>query len=209
MILFLAMILSLNAQAEGTAFTGKKATELYQAINNTGHGRCGATCIDISELSCNWSNSSDSKRISCRFKDANGKEHEVDSAKARRLANAVQAVRAIDTDCGAGTCGFRDSQDIKCSEQINRTKNFKARCSLSTHSDSCLTADKKAELESLKTKFSVTQEANPGCETMRGAGGCLPPRDMIAMQKLEAAEKNGCRAARKFNRDDKPTMEAN
>jgi hypothetical protein len=91
---------------------------------------------------------------------------------------------------------------------VSRTKNFRAKCTVSTHVESCLAADKKAELENLKMKFSVTQEANPGCETMRGAGGCLPPRDQITLDKLQAMEKNGCKAARKSHGGDKPTMEA-
>jgi hypothetical protein len=207
MILLLSLILSLSAQAEGTALKGKKAAELYQAINNTGAGQCGSGCIDVTELDCSWSNSSDSKRIGCNFKDAQGKHQEVDGAKARRLVKAVKAAGEIDTSCGAGTCGFRNSRNIKCSEEKTAAKKYKTDCSVSIHQESCLAADKKADLENLKMRFSVTQEANPGCETMRGAGGCLPARDMVNMQKLEAMEKSGCKAGRKSHDGDKPTME--
>lgn len=208
MILLLSLILSLSSHAEDTDVSGKKAAELYQAINGTGQGQCGSGCIDASDLLCTWSNSSDSKRISCSFKDAQGKTQEVSGAKARRLSKAVQAVQTVDISCGAGTCGFRDNRDVKCTEEKTAAKKFKSVCTVSKHVDTCLPGAKKKELENLKKKFSVIQEANPGCETMRGAGACLPPRDMITMQKLEAMEKNGCSAGRRSHDNDKPTMEA-
>lgn len=208
MILLLSLVLSLSAQAEGTALSGKKAAELYQAVNNTGAGQCGSGCIDISELDCNWSNTPDSRRFGCNFKDAQGKRQEVEGAKARRLVKALEAGSDVETSCGAGNCGFRESRNVKCAETA-QGKKFKTQCSVSVHQESCLAAEEKTELESLKEKLSAAKEAKPGCESIRGAGGCLPPRDLITIRKLEGMEKNGCAVSRGSGHEAKPTMEAN
>lgn len=98
--------------------TGKKALELYSAIQSLGISKCTATACgaDLNRVECLWSNSSDDKSMDCTYFDKNGKEQKVSGKKAQRLSDAVQSTGEIETSCGAGTCGFRNLQDLSCSE---------------------------------------------------------------------------------------------
>jgi len=104
--------------------TGKKAQELYSAIQSLGISKCTATVCgaDLSGLECLWSNSSDDKSMDCTYFDKNGKEKNVSGKKAKRLSDAVQSTGEIETSCGMNTCGFRNLQDLNCSELRSKGK---------------------------------------------------------------------------------------
>lgn len=106
--------------------TGKKAIELYSAMQALGVGSCkGQACsADIKNVECQWSNSSDSRRAHCTYNGKDGKEETVEGAKARRLSKAMMAAGEVDISCGAGTCGFRLPQDADCAE-MRKTQNRK------------------------------------------------------------------------------------
>jgi len=98
---------------------GKKARELYSAVNGLGISSCTKdSCFaDLNSLDCTWSNSSDSRRASCNYESADGKKNTVEGAKARRLAKAMEASGEVVVSCGAGTCGFRNPLEVNCEEQ--------------------------------------------------------------------------------------------
>lgn len=106
--------------------TGKKAQELYSAVNSLGISNCTRdSCFaDLNGLDCTWSNSSDSRRASCNYETADGKKATVEGAKARRLAKAMEATGEVIVSCGAGTCGFRNPLEVNC-EELRKAKNKK------------------------------------------------------------------------------------
>jgi hypothetical protein len=103
---------------------GKKAQNLYSAVQSLGISNCtGSSCFaNLNSLDCNWSNSPDSRRVSCSYQGSDKKQGSVEGAKARRLAKAMEATGEVVISCGAGSCGFRNALDVNCEEQRKSRK---------------------------------------------------------------------------------------
>jgi hypothetical protein len=214
MTIVLALILGLSAHAaDGTAMQGKKAQELYQAMINAKPADCkNRDCsAEMKNLTCIWTNQERIRSANCAYTDAQGKKRTVDGRHASRLTNAVLAAGVVETDCGAGKCGFSEPQDVGCLEKTKGKKKPSYSCTLAEHSDSCLSGKQQDQLDHLKDKYELARAKNPSCVSRRGAGACLSPREMLDMARLEREEEHGCRPAvhdSGFDHNAKPAMEA-
>ncbi len=75
-----------------------------------GMGSCGSRLNDVT---C-WSNGRKGGNVRCTYRSDAGDLKLVTGANAEKLKAAMENLRQIETRCGAGTCGFRDHQDVQC-----------------------------------------------------------------------------------------------
>lgn len=202
MTIILALILGLSAHAaDGAPMKGTKAQELYQAMISVRPADCkdGDCSAEMKNLSCVWTNKPRIKSARCTYTDARGKERKVDGRHGGRLANAVLAAGVVEPGCGMGKCGFGEPQDVDCLEKTKGKRKPSYSCTIAEHSDSCLSEKQQEQLERLRDKYEIARAKNPGCVSLRGAGACLSPREMLSMARLEHEEKQGCRPTARDN----------
>jgi hypothetical protein len=64
-------------------------------------------------LSCTWTNETQ-KTKECTYVNSKGDKKSLKGPKADKLRSLVAQLGKIESDCGAGTCGFREPQEVSC-----------------------------------------------------------------------------------------------
>ncbi len=107
---------------------------IYRVVSTLAEQSCGmGKCsIEMNQVHCTWPNAKDLKDAKCEFKNAAGERKVLSGIKARDFITAINEQKEIQTDCGAGTCGFSSDQDVSCVRSNGPGLN-KPTCTVSEH----------------------------------------------------------------------------
>lgn len=101
---------------------------LYEAtlrLSEAQDARCGSgACVaELRQVSCTWGNTDPVTRVNCSYSTEAEESRQLTGDAAVALFNKIEKVQTIDSDCGAGTCGYKVPQNVLC-RRLSDTNSY-------------------------------------------------------------------------------------